>query len=255
MNNTARQLYLLHGMKRSGNHAVTHWLLPQISCAHVNNLIPLGDILRGRPMPPAVAFASWREQQERGNGVSLDRVLVSLEDHDLGMAPFTQIDVPAQNLLIVRSPRQLLSSRLRKAFKVSMPAYPREDGPVMQRAIALWKQHARCYLGDTSSYPGRVAIFFDRWSGDPGYRAAVSVALDVPFDDGGFGTVTDYGGGSSFDGTRFDGQGHLMSVNDRESALELHEKQLLDALFRDQELAELSAAVVQTDPYLLIRID
>jgi hypothetical protein len=138
---------------------------------------------------------------------------------------------------------------LRKAFRVDMPAYPRTNGPVMQRSVAVWKQHARCFLGERVNYPDRVAILFDAWFSDPGYRAAISAALGVRFDDSNFNKVSDDGGGSSFDGVRFDGRSHLMSVTDRVSALEPRERDLLEEIFRDQELANLSQAVAEADPY------
>ena len=244
------RLLLMHGMKRSGNHAIGHWFLPQLQGAYFNNLVPLGDILRGRPMPAPQPFAAWREAQAQRRGERIERLLVTLEDHDLRFNPFVDIDIPTRHLLVLRDPRQVFSSRIRKAFRVEMPAYPRQDGPVMQRAVALWKQHARCFLGidDGGGDRGRVAILFEAWLGDAAYRAAISSELGVPFDDTGFGKVGTEGGGSSFDGTRFDGRGHLMSVTDRVSALEPHERAVLDAVFRDRELCELGEAVLAAEP-------
>jgi hypothetical protein len=242
-------LFLMHGMKRSGNHAIINWLLPQLDCVHFNNLIPLGPILRGRPMPISEPFAAWRHAQEQRIGTPLRRLLVSLEDHDLGTMPFTDVDVPIRRLLVLRNPRQLFASRLRKAFRVDMPAYPRRAGPILQRAVALWKQHARCYLGEHAAFPGRIAVSYDSWFADVDYRRAISAALGTTFVDAGFGKVSAEGGGSSFDGTGFDGRGHLMSVGDRDASLEPHERELLDQVFGDDELRELDRQFVNADPY------
>lgn len=242
-------LSLVHGMKRSGNHAIINWLSPQLDCVHFNNLIPLGPILRGRPMPIPEPFAAWRHLQEQRIGMPLCRLLVSLEDHDLRTAPFTDVDVSMNRLLILRNPRQLFASRLRKAFRVDMPAYPRSAGPILQRAVMLWKQHARCYLGEHTHFPGRIAISFDTWFADIDYRRAISAVLGAAFDDVGFGKVSAEGGGSSFDGTGFHGRAHLMSVGDRDAALEPHERKLLDGLFRDDELCALERQFVVADPY------
>lgn len=249
MSETIRRLYLLHGMKRSGNHAFVNWLLPQLRASFFNNLVPVGPILRGQSFPSRKPFAAWRAQQDQLIGGSLSHLLVSLEDHDLRMAPFLDVDIPECRLLLLRSPDQLFASRLRKAFRTSMPAYPRDNGVVMQRAIGLWKQHARAYLGQGRDYPGRVAVLFDQWFDDAGYRKAISEALAVEFDDSGFGMVSADGGGSSFDGTRFDGRGHLMEVNDRVAALEPHERELLDAIMSDPELRDISSDVRDADPY------
>lgn len=241
-------LYLMHGMKRSGNHAITNWLLPQIKCVHFNNLIPVGKILLGRPMPDPKPFAGWRRQEELSRGTSLPRLLVTLEDHDLRLMPFTGIDIPARSLLILRDARQLFSSRVRKAFRVDMPAYPRAAGEVMERAVTLWKQHARCFLGASDDCPARVAILFDAWFDDIAYRAAISAAMDLSFDDRGYGKVSPEGGGSSFDGTAFNGRAQFMGVANRYDELEPPETELLEAIFQDQELLELHQAVSEADP-------
>ena len=240
-------LWLLHGMKRSGNHALVNWLQPQLDAAFFNNLVPLGPLLRGRPMPAPEDYARWRATHGAPS-----RVLASLEDHDLALFPFTAVDAPLRRLLAVRMPDQLFASRIRKAFVVDMPAYPREDGPVLRRAMALWKQHARCLLGDAAAYPGRVAILFDRWFTDADYRAAIARALGVTFDDRGFGRVGAEGGGSSFDGTRFDGDAAKMAVTDRVAALAPHERALLDVVLADPDIAALHAALQAADVVKLL---
>jgi hypothetical protein len=244
---SAARLWLLHGLKRSGNHALVHWLRPQLRATFFNNLIPLGELLRGKPMPAPRPYRDWVAAQSPPP--TDGRVLASLEDHDLATTPFASVDVPATRLLLLRAPDQLFASRIRKAFRVEMPAYPRVDGPVLRRAVALWKQHARCYLGDDAAYPGRVAILFDRWFVDRAYREAIAAALGVPFDDAGFGRVGGEGGGSSFDGTAFDGRAQEMAVGERVAALEPHERALHDALFADEELRALQDAVRTADPF------
>jgi hypothetical protein len=243
------QVWLLHGMKRSGNHAIANWLIPQLGCVYFNNVIPLGAVLRGKPIPAPQPFKQWHKARQREHARPLPRLLVTLEDHDLGLTPFSDRVPGLCRLLVLRSARQMLSSRIRKAFRVDMPAYPRSDGAVLQRAIGLWKQHVRCYLEGDDAYPGRIAILFDAWFNDREYRASISAALDVAFDDTGYGRVSGEGGGSSFDGVDFDGRAHLMSVADRDLHLDAHERALLDAVFRDRELVELERAVVAADPY------
>lgn len=249
-------VYLFHGMKRSGNHAVIDWLLQQMRCAFVNNAIPLGPILRGRPFPAPAAFAAWLAGQEIANEAEVrNRLLVSLEDHDLSVSPFEYEGLNLQRVLLVRQPEHLFSSRLRKAWRVNMPAYTRDyEGVVMQRAIGIWKQHARCYLSGDDAFPERIAILFDAWVSDPGYRAAVSGALDLEFDDAGFGGVADFGGGSSFDGTRYHGRGYEMNVLDRVSQLEPREREVLDRIFEEPESRQLREAMRLADPLRQLKL-
>jgi hypothetical protein len=243
-------------MKRSGNHAVIEWLLPQMRCAFVNNAIPLGPILRGRPFPAPIAFDAWLPRQEvEGETQSRREWLVSLEDHGLGVVPFECAGLDLRRILLVRQPEHLFSSRLRKAWRVDMPAYVRTyEDAVMQRAVGIWKQHARCYLGEEDAFRGRVAILFDQWVSDPGYRAAVSDALGVGFDDAGFGRVATVGGGSSFDGTSFHGRGHEMNVLDRASQLDPKERDVLERIFEEPEARRLREAMRLADPLQKLRL-
>lgn len=247
-------VYVLHGMKRSGNHALVNWLLPQLRCAFINNAIPIGPILRGGMFPERVPFEAWRSRFAPGSG-EMDTFLVSLEDHALEVLPFLTDGIELRRLLIVRRPDQLFSSRIRKAFRVAMPAYPSRNDAVMQRAAATWKQHARCFLGEeTQAYPGRTAVSFDAWVASPDYRAAISGSLGVRFDDSGFGRVSDEGGGSSFDGGTFDGHGHEMDLANRVSQLEPHERAVLDEVFADARLQRLSDAVRMAEPLRLLQV-
>lgn len=248
------QAYLLHGMKRSGNHAVVNWLLPLLQCHVFNNVIPLGPLLRGAPIPLSRPFAAWRREQELRIGATLPRTMTTLEDHDLRLTPFHDVDVPLQRVLVLRNPRDLFASRIRKASRVEMPAYPRTDGPVLRRAISLWKQHARCYLGDDAWFPGRIAILFDAWFRDATYRADVCAALGVGFDDRGFGRVGPEGGGSSFDGTRFDGNARLMDVGNRVAALDPGERALLEIVLDSPGMRELDEAITRADPCRQVRV-
>lgn len=248
-------LYLLHGMKRSGNHALIQWLQPQLDCVHYNNFIPLGPLLRGRPFPPSRALPDWRGEQETALGKPLPRLLVTLEDHPLAVIPFHALDVPLHRLLVLRHARQVFASRIRKAFTVDMPAYPRGNDAVMQRAVALWKEHARCFLGQGPVFAGRTAILFDAWFADAAYRAAIGQALGTRADDAVIAQVSTHGGGSSFDGLAFDGRGQQMSVASRDAQLQGRERELLEELFQDSELAALARAVEAADPRRQLRLD
>lgn len=250
------KVWLLHGMKRSGNHAIVNWLMPQLDPVYINNAIPVGKILRGQPIPAPQPFDQWCTRCQPQEAPSPSCLLVTLEDHDLGLSPFTGL-VPGGlcRLLVLRSARQMLASRIRKAFRVDMPAYPRSNGPVLQRAIALWKQHARCFLKGDDTYPGRIAILFDTWFRDRRYREVISAAMSVEFDDSGYGRVSSEGGGSSFDGVKFDGRAHLMGVTGRQACLDPHERMLLDEVFRDRELLDLDREVVEADPYRQLVLD
>lgn len=242
-------LYLLHGMKRSGNHALVNWLQPQLGFRFLNNVIPIAPILLNqKKMPAPVDYDVWRHSANIGK----TPVLASLEDHDLKVNPFKNIDSRFVRLLIVRHPDNLFSSRIHKAFLINNPAYPRNNGDLMQRVVNLWKQHARAYLEPGGEHAGRIAILFDAWFRDEDYRRAISEKLNIPFDDSGYAQVSRHGGGSSFDGTRWHGDNRKMSVNSRADELNDTERALLDELYEDKELLALREAFETTDPRHLL---
>jgi len=243
-------VFLLHGMKRSGNHALVRWLLPQIDGTFVNNAIPVGPILGGTAtMPDPVPFEAWRAGRPELREKQGRNLLVGLEDHELWVTPLLADGVRTRRLLILRRPEQMFSSRVRHASRVDMVAFPKDNNQVMQRVSAVWKQHARCFLGLEDVYPGRVAISFEAWVTCLDYRRAISGALGIDFDDRAFGKVGHQGGGSSFDGMAYEGRGHEMNVLDRISQLEPSERTVLDEIFLDAELQELSEAVHRADPF------
>lgn len=248
-------VYLLHGMKRSGNHGFVRWLLPQIDGTFINNAIPIGPILRGvKALPEPMPLDTWLAGRTDFRGRGETSLLVGLEDLELTATPLVANADKVRNLLILRRPEQMFSSRLRHASHVEMVAFPRQNDDVMRRAVSVWKQHARCFLGIESVYSGRIAISFEAWVVDREYRQAICEALGIGFDDRAHGSVGHEGGGSSFDGMSFDGKGHLMNVLDRASQLVPEEREVLDDIFNDSELQSLSELVKKADPYRQIRM-
>ena len=48
-----KKVFLVHGMKRSGNHAVINWLLPHDQFVFFNNVIEIIRVLAGKTTIPA----------------------------------------------------------------------------------------------------------------------------------------------------------------------------------------------------------
>ena len=234
-----RRFFLVHGMKRSGNHAIIEWMLAQDHFVFCNNLIPVAPILRGEKSLPAPRdFTAW-EREKLGEGKA-DRLLcASLEDHALNVRPFEQLPTGTVQVLIVRDPANFFASRIRKSRSIDHPAYPREAGPLLARVVEGWKVHVREYLGLTSTLTNRVGVSFNAWFTDPDYRRALSARLGLSFSDQGFGRVSAAGGGSSFDRTDFNGDNVRMNVLDRAAQLDEGETKLLAEILADDELREL----------------
>ena len=110
---TARmqRVYLLHHMKRSGGHAVIYWLAKNFPKAvFVNNEIPVQPILEGRRSVPdgKMRYEDWVRKKARkpeyANVLAdASTVLVSLEDHELCVRPFSHPAI--ESIVIVRRPQ------------------------------------------------------------------------------------------------------------------------------------------------------
>lgn len=250
-----KRVILIHGLKRSGNHAVINWLQPQDRFIFFNNVVPIKPILTGEmELPAPLPFNQWVRSRLKAKYVPLivpfyavtiqNRPLIaSLEDHTLSYCPFEKPDCEVTNLLIIRDARNVFASRIRKGMSRNSPAYPNKPGDMLNRSVELWKSHAREFLGRTDTLQNRVGIYFNRWFSDEDYRRRVSDQLGLEFSDAGLGQVSTKGGGSSFNRTEFDGNSQRMQVLNRHDSLEGREKELFDAVFGDNELCELDAQV------------
>ena len=157
-----QRLFIVHGMKRSGNHAIINWIKAHGQFIFINNAIPVtAEILRGQEeIPPPTEFTQWMSTRIFPRylqpflfffrKVILHRrsAIIGLEDNDLPVRLFHNPPHDIINILIVRDPYNLFSSRIRRAPVVNIPeVFPKDTDVYMQRAVRLWKSHARECLG------------------------------------------------------------------------------------------------------------
>lgn len=246
-------LILLHGLKRSGNHALVNWLRPQANLLFFNNIIPIGPILRGETtMPEPVPYPIWLKRRLSFRrrlllGIRSRPVLASLEDHPLTLRPFLDPPPGTHHLLLLRDPANLFASRIRKSVRFAHPhpAYPGEFNQDMQRAVDLWIAYAREFVGETSMLENKTCVYFNRWYAEPDYRRGISDALGVKFSDSGYARVSQTGGGSSFDSTTYDQNNQAMRVLDRHAQLSDEERPLHEQILADPELQQLAQRIEQ----------
>lgn len=257
------KVFVQYGMKRSGNHAISNWLLPKLEATEFNNVVPMGEVYAGNcDVPDYPEFLSWyfskpptRENAGRGPasgfGAIRHPVYATFEDIS-GHNDFFRENAPTR-ILVIRSFENMMSSRIRKSFNVDMAAYPQTAGTVMSRIIETWKTHAAWYLAQEASGAERLAIHFDSWCVDRSYRDEICRALSVVPGDAVLSRVSDTGGGSSFDGTKYDGDANSMAVDKRRDALTERERALLDQVMADTELRALADRVETADPHRQLR--
>ena len=251
------RLTLVHGLKRSGNHAIVNWLHRQQRFVFRNNVVPVDPILAGEAeVPPARPFDAWLLDHEialrgplRGRLnyalVRRARLVASLEDLDPDYAPFTTRRETIGRLIIVRDPENLFASRLRKARRTALRAYPAEDGPVLRAARDLWKAHAHRFLACAPDDPADVGVYYDRWASDPDYRRQLCRRLGLAARALDLGAPARHGGGSSFTGRAGDTQPDPEATRRRADQLDPGERAVLAQVLDDPELQDLTRRVAE----------
>ncbi|HWO84480.1 MAG TPA: hypothetical protein VNM38_11930 [Solirubrobacterales bacterium] len=213
------------GLSRSGNHAIVNWILAQapgrtcfLNCAEPGcnpfaSARPRTSELPGWRAP----YAGFEIEAEReGRLTGKDLLIHSYEDTFLG--PFRKPENEAHHdewvgrsrrridLLVLRDARNLFASRLASG-------YGWLEDEVVSR---IWAQHAREFLGlRRNLHQERLMVSYNDWVTSRGYRRRVAEAIGLEFDDRAAHKVPAAAGGSSFDGTAYDGRAEQMPVLQR----------------------------------------
>ncbi|MGB3790904.1 MAG: hypothetical protein WA949_23055, partial [Phormidesmis sp.] len=77
-------------------------------------------------------------------------------------------------------------------------------------------EYAKEFVGESRHLKrDRICVNYNRWFADVDYRRALTAQLEIPFSDAGLETISAFGGGSSFDGSRTDKQASALDVTNR----------------------------------------
>jgi hypothetical protein len=251
------KVWAFHGMRRSGNHVVLNWTGLTHAAFFMNDILREDQAakLLGDPVG-SKGFWRWflrlaaRKRMRkplRKDGAKLFRagLCVSLEDWPIDGPIFDPWPTKCRHILLIRDPLNMFASRIRR-FDAMHTAYCQERAHIyFERSIALWKAHAREFLGETSHLPGHVGIYYDRWLTDSGYRARVAAWLGLRADEGALDIVPPQGGGSSFEGMAPLGADAVERRLSRHSQLDDREQKLLARVTDDAELMHLREQVLE----------
>jgi len=221
--------YLLFTMIRSGNHALTQWMYPQLE----------GDI-----HTHICAQYGWAEGQLRSGTIgSRDNSgdyttdtghhVYTFEDEELtGFKKYSMQDMEQLQgktlipIVLIRDPYNWLASCLYRDQRYNdslLEEYDRgslvEERPGSRlNGLETYKQYAAEAMGHTKlvDHPAKVIVKFNDWFSSISYRKLLSKSLRLnKFSDEGLNKVTKYGNGSSFDNTNFNGKAQEMNVLSR----------------------------------------
>lgn len=215
-----RRCFFVIGVKRSGHHAIIHWICRQSNPSfHVNNLSFGFDALHGptnvkHPHIDNITNALvYRDDDKLDFKVPYEEVLrgnyntavYSAEDKKFDLcAEIMPKKIKCSNftyVIVARDPYNFIASRLKN-----------NSGPMKYRwpaQIEVWKDHIRTCLNNRNI----IDINFNKWFLDVDYRKFISESLEIPFTDEGLNEIRT--GKSSFDGRRFNGSAQEMEVLNR----------------------------------------
>jgi len=197
-----RAIWVVAGMRRSGLHAFTDWLMAGLDgpTLLLNNVRL--DALHGDKR--CVTFSQGHESSTSDS----EHIVVIFEDKRLPSvrsAPLLRcLGGPTdqrKHLVVIRDPYNLTASRLRRHRTGRRGMPPRS-------VASLWPRHAQ---------HGKqwMPCVYNRWFTGEAYRAELAGSLGLPSCPELPTHVAQAGRGSSFDGLKYDGNARQMQVLDR----------------------------------------
>jgi hypothetical protein len=229
--------FRFYGLRRSGNHAVINWILSQVEgvSAFYNDTLPeapysitpryINQSGQDAPTHLALSLLSFEDRSFR----LLSQCEKHLEKHQI-RSPKKRIDI-----LIMRDPFNLFASRM-KSPDISHH-YPDYNIGLTLPQIAV--EYLDAFISKRSPVTvGVPAVFvnFNRWKNSVEYRHNLANQLGLNFTDAGFSKVSQFGGGSSFDGRNVD----ISRLNVESRWKSFANDPEFHALFRNPKIIELA---------------
>ena len=216
------------GLRRCGNHAISGWIEEQAkdqgSSYYLNNVLVNENPYRYKYQNLTYFFPQhqWSidryQEQAQGKFVKRDCLIYSYEDYSLANIFSPQFEkkhdlylgksAQRYDVLIIRDPFNFIASRVKKNF------FAVKEKKI--NLVDLWIEYAKEFLDETNYLKyNKVCINYNAWCQNPEYRCQIAQKLNIKFTDSGFNKVRSFGGGSSFDSQKLDGQASAMNLNNR----------------------------------------
>tara|TARA_B100001939_G_scaffold242460_1_gene209969 strand:- start:278 stop:1015 length:738 start_codon:yes stop_codon:yes gene_type:complete len=190
----------IYGIRRSGNHAITEWLLHFISGGKPRHIIKHRLITRGN----SCYLNALNEYQDKDElRIDIDfcsqtfrNTLLTYEDTSISYR--SRHDNSNTKIVIIRDIFNVAASRLQRLSIQGLPWDTKNHYmSVTEEFIQLWINHALAStaVNDNSRF---ISIVFDKWLCSREYRDRIAKQLGFNNLDC-TSTVSHHGGGSSFD--------------------------------------------------------
>ena len=240
------QEFIFFGIRRGGQHAIINWFASHFKKVHFANDLKdfskpevyednTGVYELEQIIGPVEGECFWSGDK--------DVLFQSYEDHPLEGLDFeSNASIVGESgrktcVLIIRDPYNTMASRLRRCDYIFN---------VDEKAMEMWKKHAREATGKTNFIPNLIVVNYNAWCLSNLYRRRIEVQAGLSVCDSSVTRVS--GLGSSFDRRKFDGRAEEMNVMNRWTILEGRPEIL--KLVRDDETWELAGKLFRGCPEL-----
>lgn len=254
------QLIQLIGLKRSGLHALSFWILGHRDRNLLLNNSPvkrpgtgseMSRTVRDSPLPVLVRqgdeVAVYRDHQElfEPAPAHTELSIVIFQSQSL---PYLASQAQLTEGITASNVRQVLT--LRDPFNWAASYIKKSQHPDDYKVWPdLWKEYANEFVGNTQYLNNPVKINYNRWFVDQDYRKQISGELGLTFTDKALEVVTPHAGGSSFDRTQFDAQAQKMPVTERWCHYQ-NDPQYLEVFKQRPDILELGMELFELSPEL-----
>lgn len=196
---------LFHGLQRSGTHAIMVWVGNQLLqdakwkgvLLYANDLLYLLAQDKSEPVflepirrnPPTHIIANVEDEFFWAGQTKMQWI-------SSGMVEIPEFD---NVVLVIRSPWNLLASRFSYKEECRL-------GNSTRQSMIAWKEHASSAIELIKNVnENSLVLLYDKWVESREYRSLLLSQLGIDFVQDDMDSVPDFGGGSSFDGTRVPG--------------------------------------------------
>ena len=214
-------LYNIFSVRRSGHHAVIGYLAGCLDAAGRTH-VHVNDVDNNLASTHAVR-TNWTAEAVLAKGAGASALIANYEDYSFtgrDQSPvyngLTGAGVAFTDIVVVRDAYNLAASRVAKmAESVDKGLGYQFDVFSLYHGLELWAEHARAALQQPDGGP--VSILYNHLVDreNTGYAQKLAAELGLTYSAAGLDKVSEYGGGSSIDGQRLDGQPHRMNVLNR----------------------------------------
>lgn len=216
-----KRAYIILGMKRSGHHAILHWICYNFKSAiHYNDYrIHDSKFIPAHPHQKPVRFGEGEPNV----------VVYNCEDFKCDqLSPLMKLPLWKKYntyfSIVLRDPYNWIASSLKAGGGLASR---------ITRRVQMYKNQYKIFKDI-----GAIPISYNRWVEEESYREHIGKKLSLPTIDKGVRKVSVRGGGSSFDKLKFKGDASKMDVFGRWKAYK--NNPIMQMLLNDKELLRIN---------------